>query len=366
MLAYSGAGPRAHRACDLSELIRELEPELHGFCGAHGLSVALAAGPAVEADPEQLRMVVQNLIANAVEASAGRQSSGIRLSIASRWCPAEELFDVTPPLLAGDYVVLEVTDAGSGIDPQLREQVLAPFVSSKFLGRGLGLSAVYGLARSLGGAVQIRPRAPCGTSVRVFLPAAGSAPRHGSTAGQALRGRVLVAEQDPLARQLARLTLQSIGLQVCVADSDAAAAQLLADQADELELVLLDERMAATNGPLWRQLAAQRDPPTILLVRRSAPEPTQAGDAAQAFLQRPWNVPELIARVQAALQERRSLRQLAFDTAESGRRRPASARQRPEAHPRAASEARKAVAAARALVNMGRALIHNREVLRAD
>jgi len=87
---------------------------------------------------------------------------------------AAELKD--DPLPEGEYVFLEVADTGSGMDPETRARVFDPLYTTKFTGRGLGMSAVLGIVRSHRGAIQILSTEGGGTTVRVLFPAATNRP----------------------------------------------------------------------------------------------------------------------------------------------------------------------------------------------
>ena len=125
--------------------------------------------PDVQADPHQIEQVLLNLVFNACDAMA----SGGRLSIeTSTAIVDEEYARMHPDAVPGDYVVLSVSDSGTGIDPSIRARIFEPFFTTKPIGKGtgLGLSMVYGLVRQSGGHVACDSEPGVGATFRVYLP----------------------------------------------------------------------------------------------------------------------------------------------------------------------------------------------------
>ena len=175
MLAYSGKGSFSVGRLDFSTLVRDLDPWISTHVSNDArIALDLAADlPEVEGDEDQLRQLMQNLVTNASEALPDGHGV-IRLATSSRSCDAELLAEtfLHPRLPAGTYVVLHVSDDGSGMEPEVLERVFEPFFSTKFTGRGLGLAASLGIVRGHRGAIQIDSKLGQGTRVRVYFPAA--------------------------------------------------------------------------------------------------------------------------------------------------------------------------------------------------
>ncbi|RME23444.1 MAG: hypothetical protein D6798_13485 [Deltaproteobacteria bacterium] len=129
----------------------------------------------IRADRRQVEQVALNLVANAAEAQADAGGGIVRVVTG---CGELEEADLamaavrSPDAMPGTYAWIEVSDSGPGIDPAIRPTIFEPFVTSRFIGRGLGLSAVAGIARTLGGAVFVHTAPGAGTRVRVAWPEA--------------------------------------------------------------------------------------------------------------------------------------------------------------------------------------------------
>ncbi len=172
VLAYTGHAFQTVRPVDLDSTLRKLKPRLETIAAPRAaIHLAIAPQlPEILADPEATGQVLKNLISNAVEAM--RPEGGV---IEIRAARCELRGDEVRTALAdedlqpGSYVRLEVKDSGPGMAPEVAERAFDPFFSTKFLGRGLGLSEVLGIMRAHGGAVRLES-APGGTSVQLFFP----------------------------------------------------------------------------------------------------------------------------------------------------------------------------------------------------
>ncbi len=122
--------------------------------------------PLIDTNAAYVRQVVAGLLMNAVEA-IGEEDGNIRVRI-TRPTADVSAADELPP---GNYVSIEVSDSGPGMDAHIQARIFEPFFTTKFTGRGLGLAAARGMVRSLGGAIQVSSAAGAGSTFRVLLPA---------------------------------------------------------------------------------------------------------------------------------------------------------------------------------------------------
>jgi PAS domain S-box-containing protein len=126
--------------------------------------------PIVETNENHLKEVIVNLVMNAVEA-IGEKDGAVTVKTAVACESGEPQANVLGyDLPDGSYVLIEVSDSGPGMDEQLQTQIFDPFFTTKFMGRGLGLAAVQGIVRSLGGGIRVNSAAGSGSSFQVLLP----------------------------------------------------------------------------------------------------------------------------------------------------------------------------------------------------
>ncbi len=306
MLAYSGKGRFIVRAVDLNELIIDMGHLLQISISKKAyLKYDLARElPSVNADINQLRQVLMNLITNASEAS-GEQGGVITLASgvidADRdYLSATFLDDGLPP---GRYVCLEVSDTGCGMDDETMARIFDPFFSAKFAGRGLGMAAVLGIVRGHGGAIKIYSEVGKGTTFKILLPESGS--RVESLAGRAPtlkpewqgEGVVLVADDEPAVREVVEAMLAKLGFETVSAVDGAAAVEIFKKQRNEIVLVLLDMTMPRLSGEeaFCELRRIKQDVKVILCSGYNEQEATSrfTGKGLAGFLQKPYEFTKL-------------------------------------------------------------------------
>ncbi|MCK5803053.1 MAG: hypothetical protein KAI66_09485 [Lentisphaeria bacterium] len=173
MLDYSGHGKFSVELVCLAQLIGDMK-ELLDACLRNAGRIEYdihEGGHIVSGDTAQLGQVAMNLVGNAAE-GLGTGDGLVTVRIETRQIGADELVDfiATPPLNPGEYVSLCVSDTGGGIPADMQPLVFDPFVSTKSLGRGLGLAAVLGIVRGHHGGVRLESSPNIGTTVEVLLP----------------------------------------------------------------------------------------------------------------------------------------------------------------------------------------------------
>jgi CheY-like chemotaxis protein len=208
-------------------------------------------------DPNQLENAVLNLAVNGRDAMDG----GGRLIIHAANCDVRGDEDIrTLGVPEGQYVVIEVSDTGAGMSPDVSARAFDPFFTTKKVGQGtgLGLSQVYGFVKQCAGHVKISSALGRGTSVKIYLPrfltkvdqATGSLPRSPAlqTAHQEL---IVVVDDEPVVREFSCEALTALGYRV-IACEDAASALDALDQNADVALLFTDVVMPDING---RELA---------------------------------------------------------------------------------------------------------------
>jgi signal transduction histidine kinase len=178
MRVYLGQAAQDQSLQDLAALCRDHLPALGAALPAQDrLRADLpAAGPVIRANADQIRLALDNLAANAREAM-GEAGGALRIGVGTgpaAAIPARNRFPVGWQPQAQDYAWLEVADSGAGIAPEDLEKVCDPFFSTRFSGRGLGLSLVLGIAQAHGGGLTVESRPGTGSAFRIHVPVAGA------------------------------------------------------------------------------------------------------------------------------------------------------------------------------------------------
>jgi PAS domain S-box-containing protein len=316
MLAYAGRGKFETERLDLSSAVREITVLLESSISKRAdLELDLASDlPAIEADGAQIRQVVMNLITNASEAlddKSGRVIVRTRAETRDDSHPGHE--GPQPTLPGGRYVRLEVTDDGCGMDEETRAKIFDPFFTTKFTGRGLGMAAALGIVRGHKGDIQVDSEPGGGTTVRVWLPvpdpeAARVEPRSPvapePTEARARDLTVLVVDDEPLVRSLARRVLERGGYGVLVAEDGHEAVQIYEERCQEIDVVLLDLTMPRMGGEeALRELQRIRGDVRVILssgFSREEATTRYANMGLAGFLQKPYDGADLKQAIRAA------------------------------------------------------------------
>ncbi len=276
--------------------------------------LALQPGPApVKADRGQMEQIVLNLVVNARDA----MPRGGTLTIETANVELDEHY-ATPHFAVqpGPYVVLRVTDTGTGMTPEVQARLFEPFFTTKPVGKGtgLGLATVHGIVTRSGGSVSVSSAVDRGTSFTVYFPRADS-PRVVVDAPapevrlDARAGTVLVVDDAEGVRVLAKKQLERLGRRVFVA-ANAAEAVRLFERNPSIDVLLTDVVMPGASGPeLTRQFVEQRPALKVIYMSGYTDDAiVQHGVLMPgiAFLPKPFTSESLGRKLREALEHRRS------------------------------------------------------------
>jgi PAS domain S-box-containing protein len=263
ILDYSGQRKVSTGPIDLSTLVQEmtrlLEPAVSKKARLDLHTDAMV--PALTGNSSQIRQVVMNLITNASDALQGSPGT-IRVRTGKQLLTRQILLDrkfLWNEVDEGNYVFIEVSDDGCGMDPETQRRIFDPFFTTKSNGRGLGLAATLGVVRSHGGTVLLDSQPGEGSTFRVFFPSSGAAlPRIHSlprerrlklgAAGEAITGTVLVVDDDASVRRVVVELLHRAGFDVLDADCGPAAIELVRGTDRRIDLVVVDLLMPDLDG----------------------------------------------------------------------------------------------------------------------
>ncbi len=273
ILAFSRSGVGERVAVHVERIVDEALDLLAANL-PEGVAVErrLRAGrAAVLGDPTQVHQVLMNLATNAVQAMPSGGRLRVSLEVLRRDAPRVATVGT---LAAGEYVVLEVADSGTGIPPEILERIFDPFFTTKEVGvgTGLGLSLVHGIVTELGGAIDVASTVGEGSVFSVYLPRAGEAVSNRERddeldAPRGNRQQVLIVDDEAPLVTLATETLAELGyIPSGFTSSSAALAAFCADPA-RFDAVITDERMPGMSGSaLIREIRKVRRTIPILLV----------------------------------------------------------------------------------------------------
>jgi PAS domain S-box-containing protein len=271
----------------------------------------LAPEPAwIKADPAQVEQVMANLAANA---QAAMPHGGKMTFAVSNIEIDEEHTSQYPNLLPGQYVVLSVSDTGSGMIPEVKARLFEPFFSTREFGQGtgLGLASMYGIALQSGGGISVQSEPGKGTTFHVFLPRVQPEEASGpqmvaSKSIESLRGTetiLLVEDHAPLL-DLAREFLTGLGYHLLPANLPLKALEISSRYTHKIDLLLTDVLMPGMNGrELAHELRIQRPEMKVLYVSGFADRAFEENDlsAPDAFMEKPYEFDELARKIREIL-----------------------------------------------------------------
>ena len=312
LLAFSRKQMLAPKILDLNAVVTENLKMLTRMIG-EDIDLVMVPGAdlgAVKADPGQIEQVIMNLAVNARDA----MPKGGKLTIETSNVTLDESYTrfhagVNP----GEYVMLVISDTGSGMDAETQSHIFEPFFSTKGTkGTGLGLSTVYGIVKQSGGYIWVTSDAGKGTSFKVYLPRVIEvgeleAAQPGITAKRSVRPTetILIVEDEANLRRMACHYLQTQGYKILEAADGAAAVQICVAHKGPIHLLLTDVIMPGMNGHEVAQRVASLRPEAKVIYMSGYTENAIGHngtlDPKEILLQKPFTLQALRDRVREVL-----------------------------------------------------------------
>lgn len=305
MLAYAGRG--SFQVCHLS--VSNLANEMSSLLAASipkttHLVFDLADDlPAIKADATQLRQVIMNLVLNGSESLNG-QTGFVSISTSVAYLNASDLSECVVSFSEPDssFVLLQVSDNGIGMDAETLEKMFDPFFSTKFSGRGLGLSTVLGIVRSHKGSIRVSASLGTGTRFDIILPVSTQSDiiEPDNVAPELLergQGRVLVVDDELSVLKLVCRTLELAGLITVGISDPAEALQVFTESPLSFDCIITDMTMPAISGDeLARRIRRLHPEVPIILCSgfNYQSESAEAVAAVTAFLKKPFSNRQLV------------------------------------------------------------------------
>ncbi len=310
LVAFSRKQILRPEVVDINGVVVEIAPMLKRLIGENVRLETVLHGDLgrVLADPGQLEQVLVNLTTNARDAMPG----GGRLTIETANVVLDDVYaSQHPGVTPGRFVLLAVSDTGSGMDTETLSHMFHPFFTTKGPehGTGLGLATVHGIVTQAGGHVWAYSEIGRGTSFKVYLPRVDRAvtPRVGRERPEVSGGSetVLLVEDEPAIRGLMTRVLERAGYHVLVAPDPHSALVLPTAELESVDLLLTDMVMPDLSGPELAAIMLDRVPGLRVLCMSGYAEQSAAyqglGGAVADFIAKPFTAEQLLCRVRSLL-----------------------------------------------------------------
>jgi signal transduction histidine kinase/ActR/RegA family two-component response regulator len=315
LLDYAGQRAMTPRHLRLNDLVQEMvRLQAASLSSAIRIEVELSEpSPIIEADPGRIRQVVLNLIRNGCDA-IGDQPGTLCVRTLDRTLAEGdfEQAELSEWLEPGHYAALEVQDSGCGMDRATVKRMFDPFFTTKEHGRGLGLAAVLGILKSHHATVQVASEPQQGTTIVVYLPAIAAADARLAPLAPAeappvedATGVVLVTDDEPSVRAVARRMLATAGLEPVEAASGVEALEIVRYDPERFDCIVADLSMPGLDGIETLHAVRALSPAigTVLMTGHALPDIAERIRESEfdATLAKPFRRADLLAQVGAAI-----------------------------------------------------------------
>lgn len=316
LLAFSRQQPLAPKPIDANKFVAGISELISRAIGeAISMETILGGGLwLTHADPVQLESSLLNLCVNARDA----MPEGGKLTVETANCHLDDRYSrLHPGVPAGQYVLIAVTDTGTGMSPEVMAKAFDPFFTTKeqSKGTGLGLSQVYGFVKQTGGHVKVYSEIGQGTTIKIYLPRyyAGEAERATEeTSGERQIGgteTILLVEDDARVLELTAAGLRELGYTVLEA-RNASEALVQIGNGKSVDLLLTDIVMPEMNGRKLADRALELRPDLKVMFMtgftKNAVVHNGVLDAGVHFLAKPFTLEELSKKIREALETLRT------------------------------------------------------------
>jgi PAS domain S-box-containing protein len=311
LLAFSRRQMLQPKIMDLNEQICDLEKLLNRVIG-EDIQLVVRIHPAlarIKADPSQMEQVIMNLALNARDAMP---EGGVLTIETNHITLSDHYIRHHPTMQPGSYVMLAVSDTGTGMSSEVQARIFEPFFTTKPEGQGtdLGLSTVYGIVKQYGGFTWVYSEVGKGATFKIYLPVAESHPvalKSTIAEDASLEGSetILIAEDDGNVRVMVESLLSEQGYSVLTAQNGDEALKIAARHPSTIHLMITDVMMPEMNGnDLARQLSNARPEMKVLYVSGYTDDAITYHhllDSDAHFLQKPFDTDELVLRIRQML-----------------------------------------------------------------
>lgn len=316
MLAYSGKAHISSERMDINRVVQEMTDLIKSSVSKNiEIRMELMRGvPLIEGDVAQIGQVVMNLVMNACEALDEKHGGMVTVKTMALYCTDAYLLEnrAMNTCAEGDYVCLEVADAGCGMDEETQARLFDPFFSTKFTGRGLGMAAVLGIIRSHKGSILIDSSPGMGTVIRALFPALSCEAVDAPEAVSVIlspppedAGAILLVDDEPEMVELGALSLRQLGYRVFTAGDGVEAVEVFKRHPGGIDCVLLDLSMPRMDGAdALSELRRIKPDVRVVFMSGWAEKELEmrfADKHVQGFIEKPFDITALALKLKAAL-----------------------------------------------------------------
>ena len=307
ILAYSGQGKVIEEELSINYLVHEMIQMIQTSVSKKcHLNLKLAEQlPMIVGDYSQMQQILMNFVINASDAFDGN-SGNITISTTCVHYSQNDFSDdfVIKPHSPGNFVILEVSDNGPGMDQATLERIFEPFFTTKFTGRGLGLSAVLGIVKSHNGGLSVHSTPDQGTTFTVYFPASminrtedpAQIEKIDATNLQ-LTNKVLLVDDEEMVLDVCKNLLEVIGAEVLTARDGIEAVEVYKEKQNEIDLVILDLTMPNMDGKEAFRILRQLNPEAKIVLASGYAEEALAnqlgGEEPSGILSKPYSIANL-------------------------------------------------------------------------
>ncbi|MCH6257431.1 response regulator [Puniceicoccaceae bacterium K14] len=315
LLSFSRNRPDTPKVCDLNEIVNNISPMLSRIL-QQDIHFKITIGQKAchcLVDHSQVEQAIMNLVVNAQEATSG-QNRFIELRTYSKEVETEKRYS-TGIAKPGDYHILEVTDNGHGMSPEVIERIFEPFFTTKEgAGTGLGLAIAYSIVNKSNGFVHIDSEVGSGTRFSLIFPESKDEIEDQELIEEKINPpliksenlqTVLVAEDQESLREILQISLSKVGHKLFIAKDGEEALDLYKAHKDEIDLVLSDSIMPKMNGAELAKRIREMDSSLRIIIMSGLPEEELFKDAEpvriDSFINKPFSIKDVLNIIEKLL-----------------------------------------------------------------
>ena len=312
LLGYARKGKYEVKPIDLNEIVKQTSDAFGRTKREITIRRELAQDlSAIKADQGQIEQVLLNLYINAADAMPDGGQLILKTMNTTHKHIKSPLYEPSP----GNYVLLRVTDTGSGIDKETMERIFEPFFTTKNMGKGtgLGLASVYGIIKAHGGYIDVESKKDHGTTFSIYLPESGKEVQElvvKTPVGKTIKGTeiVLLVDDEEAILEVGKDLLEAVGYRVLLARDGKEAIEVYRKNQDEIDIVVLDMVMPTMGGGKAYDKMKEINPKVKVLLSSGYSIDGEAAEilkrGCKSFIQKPFMINVLAKEIRDILNKK--------------------------------------------------------------